>query len=549
MASVGVPDKMDSLPRKAKQRYFVATAVIMALSVALALDVLYLRPGALSIGQQALAVLLLLIGWLTQISLGGTHRYYVEMMRNGCSPPPLFPNDPFGVRFLLDAARHIKSNTLLAAWNGLFYTLGHTFKHRVFPGPGDTITTDEPDNVRAVLSTQFDDWDLPQLRINAFLPVFGPYSIFTSNGDAWKQARTTLRPAFVRDQIADLRCLDRHIAKLIQVVPRDGSPFDLQAMFSMMTTDIISDFMFGRSTDILGNPPEDGLRFGRCFDVSMQKSANRARLGWISMLFRDRELDECAAFMNAYVEKYVAEVRGEQGEKSEEDRESKRYIFLNELLRTGESNEVIRDHLMSIFTAGRDTTTSVLSYLFFELSRRPKVVATIQQEMEDLKMDDPSQLPAWESLRAMKYLNWAVKEALRLNPPVAANAREAVRDTILPTGGGPDRKSPIFVTKGTILRYLPWTLHRRQDIYGDDADEFRPERWETLRTTFEYIPFNAGPRICIGQQFALTQIAFVTLRLLQAFKKIERKDDRPPIQKFSVNTSMLYGCWVSMMPA
>lgn len=540
---------MNSLPRKAKQRYFVATAVIMVLSAALALDVLYLRPGALSIGQQALAVLLLLLGWFTQMSLGGTHRYYVEMMRNGCSPPPLFPNDPFGVRFLLDAAQHIKSNTLLAAWSGLFHTLGHTFKHRIFPGPGDTIATDEPDNVRAVLSTQFDDWDLPRLRIKAFLPVLGHYSIFTSNGDAWKRARTTLRPAFVRDQVADLRCLDRHIARLIQAIPRDGSPFDLQAMFSMMTTDIISDFMFGRSTDILGNAPEDGLRFGRCFDVCMQKVANRARLGWISMLLGDRELDECTTFMNAYVEKYVAEVRGEQGGKSEEERESKRYMFLNELLRTGESDEVIRDHLMSIFTAGRDTTTSILSYLFFELSRQPNVVAAIQQEMEDLKMDDPSQLPAWESLRAMKYLNWAVKEALRLSPPVAANAREAVRDTILPTGGGPDGKSPIFVTKGTILRYLPWALHRRQDIYGADADEFHPERWETLRTTFEYIPFNAGPRICIGQQFALTQIAFVTFRLLQAFKKIERKDDRPPIQKFGVNTSMLYGCWVSMTPA
>lgn len=254
----------------------------------------------------------------------------------------------------------------------------------------------------------------------------------------------------------------------------------------MMTTDIISDFMFGRSTDILGNAPEDGLRFGRCFDVCMQKVANRARLGWISMLLGDRELDECTTFMNAYVEKYVAEVRGEQGGKSEEERESKRYMFLNELLRTGESDEVIRDHLMSIFTAGRDTTTSILSYLFFELSRQPNVVAAIQQEMEDLKMDDPSQLPAWESLRAMKYLNWAVKEALRLSPPVAANAREAVRDTILPTGGGPDGKSPIFVTKGTILRYLPWALHRRQDIYGADADEFRPERWETLRTTYAF---------------------------------------------------------------
>ncbi|KAI1476540.1 cytochrome P450 52E1 [Daldinia eschscholtzii] len=521
----------------------------MAYAPALALDTLYLRPGALSVGQQELACLLLLLGWFVQASLGGTYRYYVEMIRNGCSPPPSFPNDPFGVRFLLKAAGHIKTNTLLAAWSDLFRTLGHTLKHRMFPGQGDTIMTDEPDNVRAVLSTRFDDWDLPELRIKAFLPVLGHYSIFTSNGDAWKRARSALRPAFVRDQVADLRCLDRHVTKLIEALPRDGSPVDLQAMFSRLTTDTISDFMFGRSTDILGNAPEDGLRFGRCFDVCMQKIANRARLGWLSMLLRDRELDECTTFMNAYVEKYVAEVKGEQGGKTEEEREKKRYMFLNELLSTGESDEAIRDHLMSIFTAGRDTTTSVLSYLFFELSRRPNVVAAIRREIKDLNLENERELPNWESLRSMKYLNWAVKEALRLNPPVAANARDAVRDTILPTGGGPDGKSPIFVAKGTLVRYVPWALHRRKDIYGDDADEFRPERWETLRTTFEYVPFNAGPRICIGQQFALTQLAFVTFRLLQAFEKIERKDDRPPIQKFGINTSMLYGCWVSMTPA
>ncbi|KAI1492228.1 cytochrome P450, partial [Biscogniauxia mediterranea] len=93
---------------------------------------------------------------------------------------------------------------------------------------------------------------------------------------------------------------------------------------------------------------------------------------------------------------------------------------------------------------------------------------------------------------------------------------------------------------------MPWVMHRRKDIYGDDADEFRPERWESLRLTFEYLPFNAGPRICIGQQFALTQLAMVTFRLLQAFPTIEPRDDRPPIQRLGVNTSMLYGTWVSM---
>ncbi|KAI2468865.1 cytochrome P450 [Annulohypoxylon bovei var. microspora] len=549
MASVKETRKIDSLPRKAKRRYVIATAITALLGAVFVADILYLRPGPLLASQNAFGMLLVLAGAYTRTSFRGEHQYYVEMVRSGCEPVPSFPNDLLGVRFLLDTARQIKANTLLVGWTRLFGTLGHTFKHRMFPNPGVIIATDEPENVRAVLSAQFDDWDIPRMRIRAFLPVLGHHSIFTTNGDAWRHARATLRPAFVRDQVADLRCLDRHIARLITHIPRDGQPFDLQAIFSMLTTDTISDFMFGSSTDLLGSAPEDGLRFGRCFDVSMQKIANRARLGWLTLLLPDRELDECTTFMNAYVEKYIAEVKGEQDEKKGKDgQDGKRYVFLNELLQTGEPDVVIRDHLVSIFTAGRDTTTSVLSYLFFELSRRPDVVAAIRREVEDLDLRDTNQLPAWESLRNMKYLNWAIKEALRLNPPVATNAREAVRDTIIPRGGGSDGKSPVLVTKGTLIRYFPWAIHRRRDIYGIDADEFRPERWETLRTTYEYVPFNAGPRICVGQQFALTQMAFVTFRILQAFREIERKDDRPPIQKFGINTSMLHGCWVSMTP-
>ena len=86
----------------------------------------------------------------------------------------------------------------------------------------------------------------------------------------------------------------------------------------------------------------------------------------------------------------------------------------------------------------------------------------------------------------MTYLQMAIKEALRLNPPVALNAREAVRDTVLPRGGGPDGKEPIFVPKGTNVRYQPWCMQRRKDLYGEDAEEFRPERWEKIRPTYVF---------------------------------------------------------------
>jgi cytochrome P450 len=71
----------------------------------------------------------------------------------------------------------------------------------------------------------------------------------------------------------------------------------------------------------------------------------------------------------------------------------------------------------------------------------------------------------------------------------------ALVDTTLPVGGGPDGKSPIFVKKGQIVVYQVYTMQRRTDLYGEDALEFKPERWETLRPGWNYLPFNGGPRI------------------------------------------------------
>ncbi|KAI1750385.1 cytochrome P450 52E2 [Xylaria castorea] len=524
---------LDRAPRAAQLRFYAGALCLAVLSTG----------RVLRLPLAALALLALYVLG----PLRGDHAYHVRAARLGCKPAPRYPrHDLLGIRFLLETARALGDNVMLQKRREVLDRLGHTFVHGVFPDGDDCVTTVEPENVQAVLCTSFADWDVPRLRIRGFLPVLGTHSIFTTNGAEWQHSRAILRPAFVRDQISDLACVDRHVRKLIARIPADGTVFDLQALFSMLTTDTISDFMFGQSTDLLGDAPEDSHRFGSYFDQAMVKIAWRARLGWLTMLRRDPELDTYATFLRRFVAKYVTDLRAREGKK---DGEGGKYVFLNELLKSGESDEVICDHLLSIFTAGRDTTTSVLSYLFFELSRRPDVAAAIRAEIAELGPEEEEKDPTWEQLRGMRYLNWVLKEALRLNPPVATNTREAVRDTVLPRGGGPDGKSPVFVKKGTSVRYVPWVMHRRTDIFGKDADEFRPERWGDLRVTFEYLPFNAGPRICIGQQFALTQMALITLRLLQAFKTIERRDDRPPIQKLGINLSMLYGCQVSVTPA
>jgi cytochrome P450 len=112
-------------------------------------------------------------------------------------------------------------------------------------------------------------------------------------------------------------------------------------------------------------------------------------------------------------------------------------------------------------------------------------------------------------------------ETLRLYPVVPYNLRLALQDTTLPLGGGPDGLSPIGVLKDQIVTYSTLVMQRRSDLTPNPLS-FIPERWETWQPKpWNYIPFNGGPRICIGQQFALTEMGYTIVRLLQRFSGIE----------------------------
>jgi cytochrome P450 len=153
----------------------------------------------------------------------------------------------------------------------------------------------------------------------------------------------------------------------------------------------------------------------------------------------------------------------------------------------------------------------------------------------------------------MKYLRAIINESQRLYPIVPSNSREAIRDTVLPHGGGPDGLSPILIPKGAYTVFLSRGMHRREDIYGPDAEEFNPSRWldnehpsSPLRPGWGYLPFNGGPRICIGQQFALTETSYVVVRLLQEFPVLESRDNEPWREKLGLTCTSLGGAKVGL---
>lgn len=183
--------------------------------------------------------------------------------------------------------------------------------------------------------------------------------------------------------------------------------------------------------------------------------------------------------------------------KSHDDKES-RYNFLSALLEATDDHATIRSELLNILLAGRDTVASLLSNILWELPRHPDVLSTLRSEILSVSGDSP---PSYDDLKNMKYLRAIVNESQRLYPIVPMNSREALVDTMIPRGGGDDGLSPVMVPKGGVVGWNMYSMQRRKDVFGEDAESFRPERWlePGFRPGWAYVPFSGGPRVCIGQ--------------------------------------------------
>jgi cytochrome P450 len=169
--------------------------------------------------------------------------------------------------------------------------------------------------------------------------------------------------------------------------------------------------------------------------------------------------------------------------------------LLETLLEQKRAPAEIRSHSMALMVAGRDTTAALLSFVLLVLARQPEIYQKLRaQVLEHFGTYRHSRDITFSSLKACYYLRWCLHETLRLYPIFPVNARKAVRDTTLPTGGGPDGQSPIFIARDEDVFPHFYKMQRDPTIWGSDADDFRPERWDERKIGFEFMAFSAGPR-------------------------------------------------------
>ncbi|KAK4994759.1 hypothetical protein LTR66_005273, partial [Elasticomyces elasticus] len=425
----------------------------------------------------------------------------------GCEPLPRFPDGGFlGIKllkrmitadkeflfpsFLLDRSKQMAEMHGRPVGSYQQTTLGQAI-----------VMTSDPKNIQALLSTQFDDFGLGEARRGNMMATLGD-GIFVQDGKAWEHSRALIRPSFVRDQVSDLDLEERHVQNMMRAFPAqsDGWTADtnLQTLFFRLTLDSATEFLFGSSVDsqIINAPGMDTEKtksvitdentFASAFDVAQKHLARRFRF-------------EANKNVNDFVDHFVQlALRSELKEKRlGESHKKEKYVFLDALAAQTKDPVELRAQILNILLAGRDTTASLLSWLFHLLVRHPLVFVrlrnTIIQNFGTYR--DPHEI-TFSTLKGCQYLQWCLNETLRLWPVVPSNARRSLRATTLPRGGGPDGMSPIYVEKGKEVLYSVMVMQRRTDLWGSDADEFKPERWQGRKPGWDYLPFNGGPRIC-----------------------------------------------------
>ena len=328
--------------------------------------------------------------------------------------------------------------------------------------------------------------------------------LLSSEGDFWKRQRRLIQPAFHRDRIAAYASIMTDHTTRALAGWRDGETIDVHHAMMQVTADIVTACLFGTSVG-------DVAEVAQCLDVVMERFANPLFLAAPALtklpLPVNRRFERVAPRLDGIVRGFI-EKRRSLG--TSPDHHDLLAMLLEARDEDGSSmdDQQIRDEVLILFLAGHETTALSLSWTLYELSLNPGVERKLHDELSRVL---GGRTPTFEDLPKLEYTSYVVNEGLRLHPPAWSIGRE--NHTPFELGGH-------HFPADSWLWMLPWTMHRDARWFPNPL-AFRPERWEDgfakKLPKFAYLPFGGGPRVCIGNQFALMETALMLATIAQKY--------------------------------
>uniref|UniRef100_J3N498 Cytochrome P450 n=1 Tax=Oryza brachyantha TaxID=4533 RepID=J3N498_ORYBR len=426
-----------------------------------------------------------------------------------------------------------------------------TFRMLV-PAGGGQIYTCDPAVVEHILKTNFPKYGKGPFNYGNARDLFGD-GIFAVDGDKWRQQRKIASYDFSTRALRDFSCavFRRNAAKLAGVVSSHAASSqstDFQVLLMRATMDSIFTIAFGKDLNTLDGSGE-GSHFADAFDDASEFTMRRYinpfwKLSKLLNVGNEATLKERIKVVDAFVYKLI---RARSDELSMEQDTISRQDILTRFIQAMASDtgtvdyKYLRDIILNIVIAGKDTTAGALAWFLYMMCKHPEAQEKIFHEAMEatdagatLSVDKFLQSLTDEALNKMQYLHAALAETLRLYPSVPMENKQCFSDDVLPNG--------FNVRKGDIVYFIPYAMGRMESLWGKDAEAFRPERWLDEHgafqpeSPFKFPAFQAGPRICLGKEFAYRQMKVFAAVLLRFF--VLRLSDEEEIVRYRTTLTL-----------
>ena len=367
-----------------------------------------------------------------------------------------------------------------------------------------SFLVNKPEYIEHVLLSNQANYAKSHFLRNMLGPLLGE-GLLISEGEFWRRQRRIAAPAFHSRRIAGfVDTMGSSTEAMLARWRTMAQPFDVAGEMMALTLDVICRTMF--STDV----SEDTAAVRRLMDIVVRMPVSMLDLfGLPQWLPRGKTapLRHAIAAFDALVARFLAERRADPAERND---------LLAMLLaardpETGEgmSDKQLRDEILTIFMAGHETTANALAWVWYLLAQHPDAEARLHDEVDRVL---GGRMPRFADLAALKWTRMVIEETLRLYPPAHAIARRAV---------GEDRIGGARIPRGASISISMYVTHRNPNIWPE-PERFDPERFATdavaRRHRFAYLPFGGGPRVCIGNTFALTEAQVIVAAIAQRYR-------------------------------
>ncbi len=334
--------------------------------------------------------------------------------------------------------------------------------------------------------------------------ALGPFlgnGLLTNEGDFWKRQRKLAQPAFHSKRIENYATIMVDFTQRMLDGWKTGETRQLDREMMKLTLNIVAKTLF--DADVTKDADRVGELLTRILEASNDRINSGVQLpDWLP-LAKTRQMYSDVAELDAIIQRFIDERRASGDDKGD---------LLSMLLQARDDDgnpmddKLLRDELMTIFLAGHETTAMAMTWTWYMLMMHPEVMVRVKAEVDEALGDRPATLA---DLANLKYSEMVLKESMRLYPPVASAGREPIEDVEI---------SGYMLPKGSLVTLAIYAMHRNPQIF-ENPDVFDPERFspekEKQIPRYAYLPFGAGPRVCIGNSFAMMEARLLLATMVQ----------------------------------